>query len=204
MRVVYADADQLANGYESKARGKCAGSVLQGETCRKRGRVSYEGRACVGTADASKCGMPFAPRNILVPTDFSGPSKSALNAALSLAAQYGATVTVLHVIEPPRHPGAPARAHATDPELDEDVGGGLREDAAVQMGAFLAGVKQRNVSSSIDAGVAYDAVVRTAETNECDLVVIGTHGCSGIQRFAMGSVAERVVRHSTCPVLTVP
>ncbi len=72
------------------------------------------------------------------------------------------------------------------------------------MHAFLAHVKERNVSSSIDTGVAYDAVVRSAETNECDLVVIGTHGRSGIKRFAMGGVAERVVRHSPRPVLTVP
>lgn len=148
--------------------------------------------------------MTFAPRNILVPTDFSDCSKNALKAALCLAAQYGAAVSVLHIIEPARNSVPPGRVSTRALQLAEATLVGMKRDAVDQMHAFLAHVTQRNVSSSIELGVAYDAVVRNAETNECDLVVIGSHGRSGIKRFAMGSVAERVVRHSPRPVLTVP
>jgi len=147
--------------------------------------------------------MTFAPKHILMPTDFSECSQHALEAALSLAAKYDATVSVLHVIEPARYSGAVGHEAAIDPEAYKDVGAQVKRAAVEHMQAFMANVTQPNVTSSVENGVPYDAVVRCAEANKCDLVVIGTHGRSGLKRFVMGSVAERVIRHSPCPVLTV-
>jgi universal stress protein A len=147
--------------------------------------------------------MTFAPKHILVPTDFSDCSKHALEAALSLAVKYDAAVSVVHVIEPARYSAALGHDVSIDAAAYQDVGATLKESAAEQMKEYMAHVTHPNVASKIENGIAYDAVCRAAEGHECDLIVIGTHGRSGLKRFVMGSVAEKVIRHAHCPVLTI-
>lgn len=147
--------------------------------------------------------MAFAT-HILVPTDFSDASKLAVNAAAVLAEQIGAKVTLVHVhdpeaLRPPATLGwSPAQQKDLDAEVEEAVAHGLDE---FRKGS-LAKVKD------LDSAVLHDsspphAICKYAEKVGADLIVIATHGRTGLKHLLIGSVAERVVRHATMPVLTL-
>ena len=86
-----------------------------------------------------------------------------------------------------------------------DLSTPIEEAARTQLDAVVAGLRARgiDVESSRVQGVAWDGIVSLAERVGADLVVVGTHGRTGVRRVLMGSVAERVVRHAGCAVLTV-
>lgn len=143
-------------------------------------------------------------QRILVPVDFSTSAVKALDYAVHLAAVLGGGVeiTLLHVVEPVYY-SAPdiTGGAATMAELFEEQ----RRQARVQLRRLeeryaKAGVSVRAV---LQAGTAYQAIADTAERLKTDLIVIGTHGRTGLSHLLMGSVAERVVRTAPCPVLTV-
>jgi len=137
---------------------------------------------------------------ILVATDFSPCSHPALDYAASLAAELGAALLVLHVFAIPALPTTdgtyvPAADEARlRAELDAGLAG-LRRHAAT-LGA-------RAVESALAEGEAWRQIVRVATERRCDLVVMGSHGRSGVAHFLLGSVAEKVLRKATCPVLIV-
>ncbi|MFZ5875462.1 MAG: universal stress protein [Nitrospirota bacterium] len=136
---------------------------------------------------------------ILVPTDFSEYSRQALSYAEMLAKTFDAKIVLIHVIDTVSYVVAEsvqwttevsARVQATiQPMLD-----GLVHDA-----------QKRGVvaESQLTQGVPYDQIVKAAEESHADLIVIGTHGRTGMRHVLLGSVAERVVRLAPCPVLTV-
>jgi nucleotide-binding universal stress UspA family protein len=134
-------------------------------------------------------------QTILCPTDFSVHSDNAFRMACALARDYGARVVVLHVAEIP----VPAYVNEAimppvEPNLDE-----LREslaDYAVPDGSL-------NVERLLLEGEPLDEIVALARQMPADLIVMGTHGRSGISRLLMGSVAEAVLRAAPCPVLTL-
>lgn len=147
--------------------------------------------------------MTFAT-HILVPTDFSDASKLALNATSVLAKQIGAKVTVVHVhdpeaLRPPATLGwSPAQQHEVEHEVEEAVAKSLeaiREDE-------LRGIDDLDTVVLRDSSPAH-AIVKYAEKIGADLVVIATHGRTGLKHLLIGSVAERVVRHAAMPVLTL-
>src|SRR5688500_3983307 len=116
---------------------------------------------------------------ILVPVDYSTTSGVALEAALSLAHSFGAAIEVLHVL--------------TDGDTDS---------GAARMTAFLAEFDSPTpITSRVQSGVPGEVI--TALSSEYDLVVMGTHGRSGLDRLIVDSVAARVVQHAACPVLTI-
>lgn len=129
-------------------------------------------------------------------------SKAALDYALFAAERTGATVTLLHVIEPMRYvmPGASI-------ETPEDVGLPFEEYSKAyfeeELNAFVKDVDRKGMELTLETvlGIAPDTIARRSE--EFDLVVMGTHGRSGFQHFVTGSVAARVLRSATCPVVTV-
>ena len=141
-------------------------------------------------------------RRILCPIDFSDHSRRALDQAIAIARWYESTVTVLHVFSP-----APVAAVGRP--------GGLRADGLtpVDRDQLLADTKAFAETESAP-GVTIEAVVREGNTAteileqatsmQADLLVIGTHGRSGFERLLLGSVAEKVLRKASCPVLTVP
>jgi nucleotide-binding universal stress UspA family protein len=140
---------------------------------------------------------------ILVPTDFSAASEAALEYAVTLADRFGASLHLLHVVEDPFVGGAfgselyitsvPAmRAHLVD-------------EAAQRLCRIL-GQEDRErlkATSEVRVGAPAAAIREAAHVQHCDLVVMGTHGRSGMAHLLLGSVAEKVVRHAPCPVLTV-
>ena len=133
-------------------------------------------------------------QTILHPTDFSETAEHAFKLACSVARDHQARLIVLHVIPPPlTHAEAVARA-APDSYRD-------------QLWRELEQMKQRDITVGIEPmledGLPAKQIVQTAKDEGCSLIVMGTHGRTGLSRLLMGSVAEHVLRHATCPVLTV-
>ncbi len=142
----------------------------------------------------------FRLRKILVPLDFSNLANDALPYATLLAAKLGAEVILLHVVE--KFP------------IDYLLGGGLTNEVFVPMmkqaEADLEGIAQSlddlakfKISTSVREGSPYEEICHAAKALEVDLVVLTTHGYTGLKQFWLGSTAERVVRHSPCPVMSV-
>lgn len=146
--------------------------------------------------------MPY--RRILVPLDDSGPAQSGLKEALALAKPLGATLVLLHVIEPltvvlPEMAGAAA----WDALLHAQLAGGRRIMEAAHRAALAAGVDSEAVLHESDPRRVADVIVEHIGKHRCDLVVMGTHGRHGLRRVLVGSDAELVLRQSPVPVLLV-
>lgn len=144
-------------------------------------------------------------KKILVPVDFSESSEPALARAASIAAQCGAALSILHVWDAldflPSAERSPevARNMMTLTEYSE-------QRARAELEAFVAGARARGITvaaSDARAGVPSRTIVEVAKDESFDLVVMGTHGRTGLAHALLGSVAERVVRHAFIPVLTV-
>ncbi len=140
----------------------------------------------------------FTLKSILVPVDFSEPSDAALATAVELAKQYNATLTIVHVFDLP-----PAYAGMDVPPMD--LMAPMVEAARKELDAKLAEVRASLPSAQIvmGQGAPWREILAAAEDTHADLIVVGTHGRGGIKRVVLGSVAERVVRHSPVPVLTI-
>ncbi|MCI0589731.1 MAG: universal stress protein [Planctomycetes bacterium] len=141
-------------------------------------------------------------RCVLVATDFSPASRRALDLGESLASGAGARLLVLHVLDPGLAAGA---AFLTHPGFLEELRR-RREEAAKSMGEVRTRLARLRVESEtrIEAGDASERILRTADRDDVDLIVIGTRGRRRLERFLIGSVARRVVRGTPCPVLVVP
>jgi nucleotide-binding universal stress UspA family protein len=140
-------------------------------------------------------------RRILHPSDFSPASRAAFAKAVELAKQDRAQLILAHVLSPVM-PYADGFLSAQDHQAMEEVGRryGRKHLAALVTKAKKAGVR---ASALLLEGVVADRIVRAAKGHRADLIVIGTHGRTGLARFMLGSVADRVVSHAGCPVLTV-
>ena len=139
-------------------------------------------------------------RRILVPTDFSTGSDHALRYAAMLQRQTGARLFVLHVIEDPTITGLWPDLYVS--ELP-DIRAGLREHAQARMSAQVKRLRVPYASADIAMGLTAQLIAAMAEQHACDLIVMGTHGRSGVAHLVLGSVAERVLRTAPCPVLVV-
>lgn len=140
-------------------------------------------------------------RRILVPIDFSTDSLNALASACDLAKRVGAELLLLHVVE---------IIYVADPYVaaGADIGGFLDEQrrmAKQQLARIAADLKKkgRRIGIMVEGGVPSQVIVDTAKRKGMDLIVMGTHGRTGIAHMLIGSVAEKVVRTASCPVLTV-
>lgn len=140
---------------------------------------------------------------ILAPLDFSSCSRTALTHALSLGAQLGATIRVLHVAEVPEFKKEPriAAERATTSLREYAL-----EEAQVELNAFLETLDaelRSKISATVDVGSPRARILDHAKREGYDLIVMGTHGRTGRVHSLVGSVAESVVRLAPCPVLTV-
>lgn len=135
---------------------------------------------------------------ILVPTDFSPCSREALTYAAALAKRFKAKIVLFHVIE--------TWSYAMTESLQwTDLYANLTTVVEPLLDGLVQEVREGGVAAAgaFTQGVSYDEIVKKARDERADLIVIGTHGRRGMGHFLMGSVAERVVRMSPCPVLTV-
>jgi len=145
-----------------------------------------------------------AIRHILVPSDFSEPSRAALEYAAELSRAFGASLDVLHVWEAPTFipPASLLEAGVADLSLVEV----FRKNAEDALAKFVDDARKREIvvrASFAELGPPARVITEFARKREYDLIVIGTHGRTGLSHALIGSVAERVVRHASCPVLAV-
>ncbi|MBI3328735.1 MAG: universal stress protein [Nitrospinae bacterium] len=139
--------------------------------------------------------------HMLAPTDFSAYSMQAIDYAFALAQKFGAKLSLLHVIEMPAYPvdGYVPPIQATT--LLED----LDRNARIELANILSKAEGTNVEVArhVVLGKPYREIVHIAAKENVDLIVMATHGRTGLSHLVMGSVAERVVRLAPCPVLTL-
>ena len=136
------------------------------------------------------------PATILVATDFSDGSGEALQFAIALAKQWGARLDLLHVIE----------VGVEDPFGGHIYGSDHHSAVDRMLTRLVSRVEASGVACTpkIVEGNAATEITDRARTLGADMIVVGTHGRTGLAHIVLGSIAERVVRHATCPVLTVP
>jgi nucleotide-binding universal stress UspA family protein len=134
-------------------------------------------------------------RTVLHPTDFSDYSDYAFRLACSLARDYGARLVVLHVATPPMVDYAEG---VIPPEP-----AGYKDQLRERLHQLQAGDPKVRVEHRLVEGDAATEILQVAGETRCDVIVVGTHGRTGLGRMLMGSVAEQVVRKAPCPVLTV-
>lgn len=132
-------------------------------------------------------------RSIVVPTDFSPTATRAVEYGADLAQRLGATLTLLHAVEPLGVALPQALAEAQMVGATESLEGMVKELAARGVSADFA----------VRMGPAARETIDLARERKADLIVMGTHGRSGLSRLLVGSVAESLLRHADCPVLTV-
>jgi nucleotide-binding universal stress UspA family protein len=150
---------------------------------------------------------PNAIKKILVPVDFSEGAKPALALAASMARTFGASIDLLHVWQPPPlipFPVVivPSASESTPINMEELA----RTTAGAQMKELAARLRDQGVAevrSRVAIGSPAHEIVELAALGHFDLIVVGTHGRTGVAHAVLGSVAEKVVRRASCPVLTV-
>ncbi len=138
-------------------------------------------------------------KSILCPTDFSHSSNAALGYASALAAETGATLFIVHAAEDTQSylGGYGSFAYA------EDVPDSLEQVMRKQLENIKPTREGVRVQRHYLTGAAVSQIVEFAEREKVDLIVMGTHGRTGLSRMLMGSIAEGVLRKASCPVLTV-
>ena len=155
--------------------------------------------AMLAAANAPAAASPFRISRILVPVDFSECSKKALQYAMPLAKEHGAALTLLYIVPPiytvgeyggMEYPQLQAEMQASGRQAleklnDMEVHGQVPTEIVIRLGAPA------------------NEIIETARTLESDLIVLSTHGRTGLKHLLLGSVAEHVVRRAPCPVLIV-
>ncbi len=144
--------------------------------------------------------LRFHIRKILVPVDFSSHSRQALRYARQFAEQFGATLCLVHVIEPMVLGGDFGYTPVPPGNLDEERMATARKELKNIANELGAGVP---VESTVRLGRAWKEITDTAQSLPADLLIVSTHGYTGLKYALLGSVAEKIVRHSPCPVLVV-
>lgn len=138
---------------------------------------------------------------ILIPTDGSDLAKPAVEMAIGLAETHGATLHVLFIVDqPPSVSGMGEGFTGLDNLLDELEDEGHQATNAVAEQARARGIE---TTAGVRRGNPHDDILAYADEHDVDVIVMGTHGRTGVKRALLGSVTEDVVRHSEIPVLTV-
>jgi nucleotide-binding universal stress UspA family protein len=143
-------------------------------------------------------------KNILVPTDGSEQSQRAVRIGIELAKLHGARITGIHVI--PDYHLLIAYEGAFDPVTEERI----EEEAKARADSYLAFIRGAASEASVPCSTVcetsdhpYDAILRTADTNGCDLILMTSHGRKGLAAVLLGSETRKVLTHATVPVLVV-
>src|SRR5262245_37645537 len=138
-------------------------------------------------------------KTILCPVDFFPASDAAVNYAAGLAANYSATVRLFHVI-------APIAAGTYEYAIDTtEFLSSLEKTAMEEMNKLAAKVREFGADADIqvEVGDVYDEIKRAIEVAKPELIVMGTHGRRGVERWFMGSTTEKLMRHSPVPLVTI-
>ena len=153
------------------------------------------------SSGARRAQASFGIRSIMVPIDFSVHSKNALRYAVPLAKQFSASVHLVYVVEPTIYPADLGFGQVVLPGVEDE----LREKGGEELQSLIEreigkGVK---ASFSVRTGNPHQEILHEAEEKNVDLIVVATHGHSGVEHMLFGSTADRIVRHAKCPVLSI-
>lgn len=152
------------------------------------------------TKAAKAAPAPLHFQSILVPLDFSPPSRQALDAAVAFARRFKAKLTLLHVVEPVATPDF-AASFPLVMENDKVMAAAKVELVRLVTAARIPrGIVEKVL---VRFGSAFHEIADAAGTLKADLIIISTHGYTGLKHALLGSTTERVVRHAPCPVLVV-
>jgi nucleotide-binding universal stress UspA family protein len=141
-------------------------------------------------------------RRILHPSDFSRASGAAFARALAMAKTDRGTLLLVHVLAPPV---LMAGDGYMSPKIYEDLEASARSYAQKRLAALQTKARKGGVKTTtlLLDGIPHERIARAAESNKADLIVIGTHGRTGLAKLFLGSVASRVLAIARCPVMTV-
>lgn len=177
------------------------GRILLGSVAEEVVRKASQPVLTVGTGnDDSDSSGPHSVERVLVPVDFSTYSRESVQYAKEWAALYGASIDVLHVVVEDVHPifyiGGVKSIYDVEPNIEEKV--------LDELDSFVSEVPgpDTEIQSHVAVGSAPSKIAEFVESHPIDLISMSTHGRSGIERFLLGSVTEKVIRHVKCPILT--
>ena len=140
---------------------------------------------------------PFQIKRIVVPIDYSECATKALRYAIPLARQHGATLDLIHVVSSPAYGYGEYGAIAMEPDPVPGSTKALQKLAAAEIPPDVP------YNIEVRTGAAAAEITHFAKTEAADMIVVSTHGYTGLKHVLMGSVAEHVVRYAPCPVLVV-
>ncbi len=140
-------------------------------------------------------------KKILVPIDFSDHSKKALRYALPFARQFSASLEVMYVVEPTIYPSDFGFGQVGFPDVEKE----LQEKATQELLALIDEHGSNDVRAVpvVSTGIPFVEITTYAQTEGIDLIIIATHGRSGVEHILFGSTAEKIIRKAPCPVLVV-
>lgn len=145
--------------------------------------------------------METTIKKVLVPIDFSDYSKSALKYAVSFSKMFDAEMILVYVVEPVIYPPDFSMGQIAMPSVNTEWDERAKDELEKLAKNEIIGIK--NVKTMIKTGKPFVEIVETAKTEDIDLIIIATHGHSGVEHILFGSTAEKVVRKAPCPVLTL-
>ncbi len=140
-------------------------------------------------------------KHILVPIDFSEPSKNALDFAVDFAGIFKADLTLLYIVEPVIYPADFSFGQVTVPNMEME----LTSNGEKKLRELAASATEKGVAvqTEVKTGKAFVEIVKYAREKDIDLIIIATHGHSAFENVLFGSTAEKVVRKAPCAVLTL-
>jgi nucleotide-binding universal stress UspA family protein len=145
--------------------------------------------------------METTINKVLVPIDFSDYSKSALKYAVNFAKSFSAEVILVYVVEPIIYPPDFSMGQIAMPSINTEWDERAKDELAKLAKNEITGVN--SVKTIIKTGKPFVEIIETAKEENVDLIIIATHGHSGVEHILFGSTAEKVVRKAPCPVLTL-
>lgn len=177
------------------------GRILLGSVAEEVVRQASQPVLTVGAGDDDGDSTePHSVKRILVPVDFSKYARESVQYAKEWAALYGASLDVLHVVVEDVHPifyiGGVKSIYDVEPNIEEKV--------LDKLDSFVSDVPgpDTEIQTHVAVGSAPSKIAEFVDNHPVDLISMSTHGRSGIERFLLGSVTEKVIRHVKCPILT--
>ncbi len=153
------------------------------------------------SAASGRRGESVQIRKILVPIDFSDHSKNALRYAVSLASSFGAELLLVYVVEPTIYPADFSFGQVAMPSFENELRERGKEGLDELVKSHVAG--KVKASAMVRTGKPFLEIIDAASEESADLIVIATHGHTGVEHILFGGTAEKVVRKAPCEVLVV-
>jgi nucleotide-binding universal stress UspA family protein len=145
--------------------------------------------------------MTLEIKKVLVPIDFSDYSKSALKYAVNFSSQFNADIILVYVVEPVIYPPDFSMGQIALPSVNTEWDIKAKEELDKLAKTEIP--ESVNVTTILKTGKPFLEIIETASEENADLIIIATHGHSGVEHILFGSTAEKVVRKAPCPVLTL-